>query len=544
MALTIRLPLQGFLEKIEKYKALRTDVSGIKDKMKRKMREAQWAVSMKGEVEKFRAVIVAKTMAINLLLQLNVMSTASKVDARTKAIESACDVHREVLSRSVDELRKSNTAQIAMAESVSNLLRICAGLDIGVQNARTILRAQHLDVSSQLQDLQKGQQLSQVILAQSGRILFKSLDKLDILVLKLSEAFGSFSVTALRLLKSILKTNLEIYALLCKIQDRMPKEIAFSTEDCINFTDALGRTQRLVYQWFKHWDVFESLLRCNFKNLPGEALIHNGQFLILNARRKGLIIERQRWDQSIFPGSKVGMSMLITDEVFPEGICPGCGQSNSTSSDEPRIIVCSSCQLEYHDLNDTNHKPTGNTQRHCTVEIFKAFLDSSQVVTETLDALNSKPGHPIDNELEYFKTIHVRTGQSLKTKLVSESTTGDTFTVPEVGFGWIDITRTDACLNRESTWVEVFFVCTEEEGNFISESVILRYRRHLRKRVRDKKVTLCFSSKSTLHQVYSLTFRVKRDANFDVKLGKGWEDGLVHKERRARRKHGGKYENG
>ncbi|KAF8847156.1 hypothetical protein BDZ45DRAFT_733780 [Acephala macrosclerotiorum] len=202
-------------------------------------------------------------------------------------------IETQLCNRSLEELQKTNTAQEAAAASVSRSLHICAGLNIEVQDARK-LRVQNLDVSSQLKDLQRGQQLSHGIIVQSGRILFNSLDRLDVLVLKLLHAFGSFSVTTLRLLNAILKTNLEIYALLRQVLDRILKQLFTSIEDCIHFTNALSRKQLLVYDCFKYWDVFESLFRYNFKTLPGELLICDGQFFIPNSRRKGLIIERQR----------------------------------------------------------------------------------------------------------------------------------------------------------------------------------------------------------------------------------------------------------
>ena len=74
MALTCKIPLQDFLAKMEKYKSLQTrDISGFRAGVGVARRKTQWAISMKDEVEKFRALIVAKVVAINMLVQLHMV---------------------------------------------------------------------------------------------------------------------------------------------------------------------------------------------------------------------------------------------------------------------------------------------------------------------------------------------------------------------------------------------------------------------------------------------------------------------------------------
>jgi hypothetical protein len=74
MALTCKVPLQDFLARVEKYKVLQTeDLSGFRAMVGRGGRKVQWATKMKDEVEKFRALIVAKVVAINLLIQLHMV---------------------------------------------------------------------------------------------------------------------------------------------------------------------------------------------------------------------------------------------------------------------------------------------------------------------------------------------------------------------------------------------------------------------------------------------------------------------------------------
>jgi hypothetical protein len=82
MALTVKVPLQEFLQKIEKFKTMThstagavglRSVRGLGHSIEKKARQAQWAVQMNEEVENFRAVIVAKILAISLLIQINLV---------------------------------------------------------------------------------------------------------------------------------------------------------------------------------------------------------------------------------------------------------------------------------------------------------------------------------------------------------------------------------------------------------------------------------------------------------------------------------------
>jgi hypothetical protein len=74
MAFACKIPLQEFLAKMEKYKSLRShEMRGFRGTVGVGKRKIQWEISMKEEVEKFRALIVAKVVAINMLLQLHTM---------------------------------------------------------------------------------------------------------------------------------------------------------------------------------------------------------------------------------------------------------------------------------------------------------------------------------------------------------------------------------------------------------------------------------------------------------------------------------------
>jgi hypothetical protein len=62
--------------------------------------------------------------------------------------------------------------------------------------------------------------------------------------------------------------NMELYKLLRQIQSAIPQTPTQLLPDNIIFEDVLGRVKSLPYTWFRHWEVFEGLLRAEFKHMP------------------------------------------------------------------------------------------------------------------------------------------------------------------------------------------------------------------------------------------------------------------------------------
>jgi hypothetical protein len=72
MALACRIPLEEFLKKIHKYRSLEVSSGkGFQTRVRSESRKVLCAINMKDEVEKFRAVIAAKLVSINLLIHIH-----------------------------------------------------------------------------------------------------------------------------------------------------------------------------------------------------------------------------------------------------------------------------------------------------------------------------------------------------------------------------------------------------------------------------------------------------------------------------------------
>lgn len=219
-------------------------------------------------------------------------------------------------------------SQTRVNNEIRRLVHICAGTRVGVEDIRKQVNNQHEHVGQILYKLKEKQHKTSTMVIEASQIVVLHASRMDNILKQLLRAFGGFSITALRLLCRIIKTDLEIYTLLQQIQASIPAKPNLGIQDSFCFTDALGRTRVLQYEWFKHWEVFESMLKCNFKDCPGEGKILLGQYHVMNAKRRGSIIDRFRWEQSVFPGSEVNMSMIISTQVVDHtnrDMCLYCG---------------------------------------------------------------------------------------------------------------------------------------------------------------------------------------------------------------------------
>ena len=103
--------------------------------------------------------------------------------------------------------------------------------------------------------------------------------------------------------------------------------------------DALGRMMSLPYEHFRYWPVLQARLQEAFTGVPGERKVKHNQFHIMNMHAGGnLVLTRKKCDRSVFPGSKLAMSMLYEDANFKEQVCPRCQNA------KPWLQAC---QLKY-----------------------------------------------------------------------------------------------------------------------------------------------------------------------------------------------------
>jgi hypothetical protein len=142
----------------------------------------------------------------------------------------------------------------------------------------------------------------------------------------------SFPCEIRDLLQKILRVNLQLYWMLTKIQSNLTKSPTTLLESNILFEDAMGRVQSLPYEWFRHWETFEGLLKVDFKNIPGESKVLDGSYHLSDNSNRGQLICKENWAHTVIPGSTILMSMIMTELRWRRGLCPRPSCQKVTSS--------------------------------------------------------------------------------------------------------------------------------------------------------------------------------------------------------------------
>lgn len=85
--------------------------------------------------------------------------------------------------------------------------------------------------------------------------------------------------------------------------------------------------------------MFDAMLRVDFKDRPGEEDINQGRFYILNDTNQQQIMSKGNWEQTVFPGTTVVMSMILSLVKILGKICPkpGCGTKGKRVSPASRF---------------------------------------------------------------------------------------------------------------------------------------------------------------------------------------------------------------
>ncbi|CZR57700.1 uncharacterized protein PAC_07589 [Phialocephala subalpina] len=360
MALTCQVPLKAFLEKLNLYKPMlvKQDAGGFVAFIKGKGRQVGWVLQMQDEVKEFRAAIMGKVAVITLLMSI---PTTQEQSSCFSKIESVSNTAQEILTASIEASREMEIAHAKQVEDfrsgqrastfqISRLVGICSGIKTGVLDIRHSI-VQHDHVKAPLDRIENCQRhiIRKILTVFEELVLY--INKVRFVAEQLVRMLGDFSKETIALLKKIFETNLEMYALLRRIASQIPTGLLESARDCIHFQDALGRSRDLPYRFFCHWKVFEAILHCDFKGLPGADRVRRGEFHILDTKFRGQVISRDEWSRVVFPDANLQMSITIAEKTFLQGSCPrpGC-EAHNTPQDQTSSapIICADCGLEYY----------------------------------------------------------------------------------------------------------------------------------------------------------------------------------------------------
>ncbi|KAF8533256.1 hypothetical protein BDD12DRAFT_810341 [Trichophaea hybrida] len=224
MALTCRLPLQDFTNKLTKFEnsmGPRTSRNALHTFG----RKAQWAVVMPDEVTNFRVTIAAKVASIHLLLGAHTAVTTSRLERQGNQIQEKITLLE----------KESMSHRLETRNQLADLQKTAAA------NSRTLM-AVRLGMFPRLFST-----------AQSTAIALRYMrSRIDMLISTMM--------------------NMEIYFLLLKIHESMPRSPTRLIQDNIVFDDALGHVKSLEFEYFRHWREKDSLMQ-SINGIPRMAVL-------------------------------------------------------------------------------------------------------------------------------------------------------------------------------------------------------------------------------------------------------------------------------
>lgn len=242
-------------------------------------------------------------------METEILRRLDLVEAAMKTSSTACATPTAIqqLKTTLDNIQKSQQSRVAL-ESSARLLLPTAVPQVKIPTADSLLLFRHLLIEVQT--------VLQMYCAWFCTLL------------------GGF-ILALPQVVLILRT-----------MHRLPKAISLVLHDIMSFEDAIGRLHSLQYQQFRHWAVFESLLRCSFTNLPGSRKIMRGHFILTPEGAPTITLTAFNFAEQVKPGFTFKMSLTMKKLILKNKKCPrGCTGEVETTS--PLESHCRGCGVRY-----------------------------------------------------------------------------------------------------------------------------------------------------------------------------------------------------
>ncbi|OAG42663.1 hypothetical protein AYO21_02946 [Fonsecaea monophora] len=462
LALACEPCLQEFYQKLRSYEAS-IGPYAPRGRLKGAFHKVKWAFLGSEEFSQFRKFIAMKVLCLSLLLSMHIFESASTRNSQEHIAHFSLLDEITKLRESMERLELANQQRSSHLDHEASLRPI----QDKVEDIAARLESHLTPVSSALTSV--------------GRAVFGFHNVLGQII----DFLGSFRRETKVALQRIIQTNMQIYALLLTSQNS-PGHSPSMLSDAILFEDALGRTVSLPYQWFRHWEAFEGLLRAEFKGIPGEAKVLEGQYHLIDTKGGGAIIKKQDWHRTVFPGSSVTMSVIISQIRWQGGLCPrpSCAEPR-IDLDHPRALV-TCCGLKYY---PSRERLEGSTKRVTVLteddeviwsqstqdlEIFGArpLPRDPEESTAILALLQSTDTPAVDEEISSVHNATQANSYGEKEPTSYEPTGGPDFQKPKVGK-----TRTSDKLHSEfETPLDNWLAQTESvhlEPNMLSNTPVV-----------------------------------------------------------------------
>ena len=292
------------------------------------------------------------------------------------------------LSQRLHQIHKENDSNL------SQIVGLCFGDMLNKDHQFTMVEHGFQRAEKQLSSVEEQQAGTQSQISMGFRSVLDGLDMVGAMGRSILSVLVPFSEKAIEYLRKNMKANMEIYALLLKIQASIPQGMFISRQDSVHFEDVLGRKRDLAYDSFRHWDVFETMLRCEFEGFPGEEKVRGGNYILMDSQVQGVTIGKEAWQRMVFPGTKIKMSVILETFEVVGGSCPrpNCPGTVEIPAKNP-IVRCPVCALIFvHAIADKAQRPR---------------LAKSEQEPQEYMAKNEPLKARELNEIQVFRMVHV-----------------------------------------------------------------------------------------------------------------------------------------
>jgi len=192
------------------------------------------------------------------------------VQDKAQYLQDQADINTEQIKT------ETRSALRASKSDKRRLLRACAGLRDDAHKSQSQLSVVRREQRQLASDVSRNAHIQSMETRNGIHTLDQYASQARLAATGLLARFTSSSMDVIKHLKKLHLSNMEIHMLLLRLQNTVTLPPTSFLGDSITFVDALDRTYILPYAYPSNWEVFEALLRCKFKDVPGHEEVVRG----------------------------------------------------------------------------------------------------------------------------------------------------------------------------------------------------------------------------------------------------------------------------
>ncbi|ORY09896.1 hypothetical protein BCR34DRAFT_602489 [Clohesyomyces aquaticus] len=335
-------PVFEFLEDVKKYDAaLRPNSTTCR--LRSMYRKTEWTLRIPQKVAKLRARMASEMEPLHLLME---SETLKSYNMTTRQISS---FQKEFSNQALEQLQFNSTILHAISDLKSSILPKLSPPASQTQRTSEVAVKDGSDERSIVSQVTSKYSftVSRVNQLREWQIVGQQLAAILIHIFIKLQKFTKYLLIMSPQLLMFLRASLS----------SIPRGARLLIQDDIHFEDVLGRVEKLPYEYFHVWEVFQAHLHHKFKDRPGETYVKRGDFHILNVFHDRTIRKSSTdWSLAVLPGIRVAMSVIM-HPTRALSSCPRCGSRLGRPKDEQVKQCCPNAQCHWERFFNAPDEP-------------------------------------------------------------------------------------------------------------------------------------------------------------------------------------------